>query len=134
MRLGFLCAIGFALFLAIPGTASAQFGHPLHGQWSGGWGKAQENRLLLNLDWDGKQVTGVINPGPNQLTVTKTDIDYSNPDAWKIHMTAEGKDASGKAVSATIDGTLENIGVYYKVFRGTWTQGAQKADFLVTRN
>ena len=49
MRSGFL-ALAFALFLAVPGTVSAQFGHPLHGQWSGGWGKTQ-NRLLLNLDW-----------------------------------------------------------------------------------
>ncbi len=134
MRLGFLGARGLALFLMLPGTASAQFGHPLDGQWSGGWGKTQENRILLNLDWDGKQITGVINPGPNQLTVTKTDIDFSNPEAWKVHMTAEGKDAAGKASNVTIDGTLENIGVYYKIFRGTWTQGAQKSDFLVTRN
>jgi hypothetical protein len=134
MRLGFLYAFGLALLLALPGTASAQFGHPLRGQWSGGWGKNQENRLLLNLDYDGKQVTGLVNPGPNQLTVTKTDIDFSNPEAWKVKMTAEGKDAAGKPVNVTIDGTLENIGVYYKVFRGTWTQGAQKGNFLVTRN
>jgi hypothetical protein len=134
MRLGFLYAFGLALLLALPGTASAQFGHPLHGQWSGGWGKNQENRLLLNLDYDGKEVTGVINPGPNQLTVTKTDIDFSNPEAWKVKMTAQGKDAAGKPVNVTIDGTLENIGVYYKIFRGTWTQGTQKGPFLVTRN
>jgi hypothetical protein len=132
MRSGFL-ALGFALFLALPGSAFAQFGHPLHGQWSGGWGKAQ-TRLLLNLDWDGKKISGVINPGPNQLTVKSTDIDYSNPEAWKVHMTAEGKDASGKAVNVVVDGTLENIGVYYKVFRGSWTENGQKGDFLVTRN
>jgi len=134
MRFGLWFALGLALLMVIPGTASAQFGHPLDGQWSGGWGKNRENRLLLNLDWDGKQLTGAINPGPNQLTVTKSDIDYSKPEAWKVHITAEGKDASGKAVTATIDGTFENIGVYYKVFHGTWTQGAQKGEFLVTRN
>ena len=44
----------------------AQFGHPLKGQWSGEWGpKDKPNRLLLDLDWDGKEITGVINPGPN---------------------------------------------------------------------
>jgi len=134
MRTGFLCVVGLALALMLPATASAQFGHPLRGQWSGGWGKTQENRLLLDLDWDGKQVSGLVNPGQNQLTITKTDIDFSNPEAWKVKMTAEGKDAAGKPVNVTIDGTLENIGVYYKVFRGTWTQGTQKAPFLVTRN
>ena len=134
MRLGLLGACCVALFLALPGTVSAQFGHPLKGQWSGGWGKAQENRLLLNFEWDGKEISGVINPGPSQLKVNKADIDFSNPEAWKVHLTASGKDAAGKDVAVTVDGTLENIGVYYKVFRGTWTQGAQKGDFLVTRN
>jgi len=46
----------------------------------------------------------------------------------------DGKDAAGKAVTATVNGTLENIGVYYKIFRGTWTQGTEKHDFVVTRN
>ena len=42
-------------------------------------------------------------------------------------MTAEGKDASGKAVAITVDGKLENIGAYFKLFHGTWTQGARRA-------
>ena len=134
MRSGFFRALGLAAILALPATASAQFGHPLDGQWSGGYGKNQENRLLLNLDWDGKELTGVINPGPNALTVKKADIDYSNPASWKVKIQAEGKDASGKPVPVTIDGTLENIGAYYKHFHGTWTQGTQKSEFAVTRN
>src|SRR5215216_160920 len=134
MRLAFLRAASLIAILALPATASAQFGHPLDGQWSGGYGKNQENRLLLNLDWDGKELTGVINPGPNAITVKKTDIDYSNPAAWKVKMQAEGKDASGKVVPVTIDGTLENIGAYYKIFHGTWTQGTQKSEFAVSRN
>src|SRR5215216_7085973 len=113
MRLAFLRAASLIALLALPATASAQFGHPLDGQWTGGYGKNQENRLLLNLDWDGKELTGVINPGPNALTVKKTDIDYTNPAAWKVKIQAEAKDASGKVVPVTIDGTLENIGAYY---------------------
>ena len=39
---------------------SAQFGHPLKGQWSGQWGPADSpKRLLLDLHWDGKEITGV---------------------------------------------------------------------------
>jgi hypothetical protein len=120
--------------LAVPGVASAQYGHPLHGTWSGAWGKNQDNRVLLNLDYDGKQVTGEINPGPNALTVTKTDIDYSDPTAWKVKMEADGKDAAGKPVHVVIDGTLQNIEVYYKILRGTWTQNGVSSPFLVTRN
>ena len=49
-------------------------------------------------------------------------------------MTAEGKDAAGKLVPITVEASLENLGAYYKVFHGTWTQGGEKGDFTVTRN
>jgi len=134
MRLGFLRILGLVATLALPATAFAQFGHPLDGQWSGGWGKDGVNRLLLDLDYDGKQITGVINPGPNAITVKGATFDYSNPEAWVVKLTAEGKDATGKVVPVTIDGKLENIGAYRKVFRGTLSMGSEKGDFVVTRN
>jgi hypothetical protein len=37
-------------------------------------------------------------------------------------------------VPVRVDGTLENLGAYSKVFHGTWTQGTKKGDFTVTRN
>lgn len=121
--------------LALPAAAVAQFGHPLDGQWSGEWGpKDKPNRLLLNLDWDGKDITGAINPGPNAATVKKVIVDYSDPSSWVVKMEAEGKDASGKPVPIVVDGRLENIGAYRRIFRGTWTQGGQKGEFVVTRN
>jgi hypothetical protein len=129
--------LGIAALLALlmmPGTASAQYGHPLHGSWSGSWGKNQEHRVLMNLDWDGKAISGEINPGANALKITKTDIDYSDPTAWKVKMEADGKDASGKAVHVTIDGTLQNIEVYYKILRGTWTENGTSGPFVLTRN
>jgi hypothetical protein len=121
--------------LAVPAALEAQFGHPLKGQWSGEWGpKDKPNRLLLNFDWDGKEITGTINPGPNSATVKSVVFDYSNPSSWGVKITAEGKDASGKAVPISVDGKLENIGAYMRNFHGTWTQGGQKGDFAVTRN
>ena len=121
--------------LVLPVAAWAQFGHPLAGQWSGDWGpKDKPNRLLLNLDWDGKEITGQINPGRNAATVRKVTFDYTNPAAWVVKMEAEGKDASGAAVRIMVDGKLENIGAYRKVFHGTWMQGNQKGDFTLTRN
>ena len=53
--------------LGIAATASAQFGHPLKGSWSGDWGPDKTNRthLLLEIGWDGKgakelQAAGVL--------------------------------------------------------------------------
>jgi hypothetical protein len=135
MRPRVLQALALAIVLALPATAGAQFGHPMKGQWSGEWGpKNNPNRLLLNLDWDGKEITGVINPGPNQAVVKSVTFDYSNPVAWGVKITAEGKDATGKTVPITVDGKLENLGAYTKLFHGTWIQGSQKGEFTVTRN
>jgi hypothetical protein len=121
--------------LALPAVLDAQFGHPLKGQWSGEWGpKDKPNRLLLNFDWDGKDITGTINPGPNAATVKSVVFDYTNPSSWGVKITAEGKDASGKAVPISVEGKLENIGAYMRHFHGTWTQGGQKGEFAVTRN
>jgi hypothetical protein len=130
-----LSALVLALALAVPSVSQAQFGHPLKGQWSGEWGpKNNPNRLLLNFEWDGKEITGVINPGANQAVIKSVTFDYTNPAAWLIKITAEGKDASGKPLPITVDGKLENLGAYTKLFHGTWIQGAQKGEFTVTRN
>ena len=122
------------LGLALPVAAAAQFGHPLVGQWTGDWGSRDKpTRILLNLTWDGTAVSGEVNPGPNALKITRTTIDYSDPASWVVKMAAEGTSA-GKPVSVTVDGRLENIGVYRRIFRGTWTQNGQKGEFVVTRN
>ncbi|HEY1308641.1 MAG TPA: hypothetical protein VGF24_34085 [Vicinamibacterales bacterium] len=135
MRSRVLLVLAFAIIVAIPATLGAQFGHPMKGQWSGEWGpKNNPNRILLNLDWDGKEITGTINPGPNGATVKSVVFDYTNPVAWGVKITAEGKDASGKPVAISVDGKLENLGAYTKLFHGTWTQGGQKGEFVVTRN
>jgi hypothetical protein len=133
MRVIRIVAIVFAL--ALPAVLHAQFGHPLKGSWTGEWGpKDKPNRLLLNFDWDGKDITGVINPGPNAATVKSVVFDYTNPQAWGVKISAEGKDAAGKPVAITVDGKLENLGAYMKHFHGTWTQGGQQGEFAVTRN
>ena len=124
---------GLLVALAIASPAAAQFGHPLKGTWSGDWGATKENRtrILLDLNWDGKAITGAINPGPNAVTLQKATLDSSN---WSVHLEAEGKDAAGKAVRYVVDGKLENIGAYNRVITGTWMQGDRKGDFKVVRN
>jgi hypothetical protein len=122
-------------WLLLPVSAAAQFGHPLDGVWSGQWGpKDKPNRLLLDLDWDGTTITGVINPGPNAAPIRSAKIDHSDPSSWVVRLEAEGTDTSGRPVPITVEGRLENIGAYRRVLRGTWTHGRQKGGFIVTRN
>ena len=130
-----LTGILFALLLAAAVSVSAQFGHPLKGQWSGQWGPANASkRLLLDLQWDGKAITGAVNPGDENAVVKNVTFDYTDPSKWKVTLEAEGKDPSGKPLKIVATGTLENLGAYYKVFHGTWTEGSQKGEFTVTRN
>jgi len=49
--------------ICMPGIA--QQGHPPTGTWSGDWGAtpAQRIRFTLVMNWDGKNVTGLIKSG-----------------------------------------------------------------------
>ncbi len=133
MRLTLFRAVVLIACVAAAATASAQFGHPLKGSWSGDWGpnREQRNRVLVQMHWDGKAITGAINPGPNALTLTRATLD---PDTWTVHLEAEGKDAAGRPVRSVADGKLENIGAYRRVLSGTWTQGGTKGDFRLVLN
>ncbi len=124
---------GLTLALALAVPASAQFGHPLKGTWSGDWGTSKENRthVVLELNWDGKTITGRINPGPTEVALRSAMLD---PSTWSVHLEAERKDPSGSVIRYVIDGTLENIGAYQRFITGTWSQGAVKGDFKVVRN
>jgi hypothetical protein len=115
------------------GFVAAQYGHPLKGTWSGDWGPNKEtrHRVLLELNWDGKAITGTINPGPNAVRLQKASLD---PAAWDVRLEGEGREASGTTVRYLIEGKIENLGAYRRVLVGTWTQGAERGDFRLTRN
>ena len=127
------CAAGCTIVLLVAASASAQFGHPLKGTWSGDWGPTKENQthVVLEFNWDGKALTGNINPGPKAVPFQKAELD---PAAWTVHVEGTGKDASGTPVKYVIDGKLENIGAFQRVLSGTWTQGTLKGTFRVIRN
>lgn len=132
MRLKPLC-LAFLASFAVTLTAWAQFGHPLKGSWSGDWGTSKEsrNRVLLDLQWDGKAITGTINPGTDGVRLTKATLDAAN---WTVSLEADAKDKSGAAVRYVIEGKLQNLGSSYRVMTGTWSQGGVKGDFTITRN
>ncbi|HEY1241142.1 MAG TPA: hypothetical protein VGF16_11325 [Bryobacteraceae bacterium] len=104
----------------------AQQGHPLTGTWSGDWGPTAGKRtqITLVLNWDGKNVTGLINPGPDAIPITSVFVDVST---WTVRIAAE-------AAHISAEGKLEDLGSYHRTLSGSWQQGAAKGDFKLTRD
>ena len=67
----------------IAGPIWAQEGHPLKGSWLGDWGasKTQRTQVFMVLDWDGKNITGTINPGPDAIPIAKATLELKRPPA-----------------------------------------------------
>lgn len=106
------------------GSVRAQEGHPLTGTWAGDWGPAGGPRthITVVMTWDGKAVTGVINPGPEAVPLTSVSADWTT---WTVRIEARG---------ITAEGRLEDIGSYHRRIVGTWTQGDARGDFKLTRD
>jgi hypothetical protein len=130
MRKQLVGVTGVLACLAVAATALAQYGHPLKGTWSGDWGPnaTTRHRVLLHLDWDGKAVTGSINPGSKDMialtNVTEGPV-VPTYDAWNVRMEGKG---------VVIEGKVVNLGSYERTMSGTWTQNGEKGEFKLTRN
>jgi hypothetical protein len=114
-------------------AALAQEGHPLSGTWSGNWGPnaTQRTEVTFVLNWDGKNVTGLMNPGPDSSPVSGVFVDYAT---WTVRIEADAKDASGKPTHIVAEGKLEDLASPHRTIHGTWQQGATKGDFKLTRD
>lgn len=123
----------FLAYLSFVVAGFAQQGHPLTGTWSGDWGSSptQRNQVTFVMNWDGKKVTGIINPGPDAIPIASVFVDVTN---WTVRIEADTKDQSGKPVHIAAEGRLEDIGSYHRTIRGAWHQGTVNGDFGLTRD
>lgn len=126
-------AVGCLLALCAVALLHAQEGHPLSGTWSGDWGTSgsQRTHLTVVLNWDGKNVTGTINPGPNAVNISGVFVDVTN---WDVRIEADAKDQGGKTSHIKAEGHIEDLGAYHRRLVGTWMQGDSKGDFRLTRD
>ena len=107
-----------------PSTASSD---PLTGTWSGDWGPSPSDRntVTLDLQWDGSNLTGTVNPGPDAVPLSNASY---NPDTQMIMMEAE-VERGGRTIHYTIDGTLEG-----NTMMGTWVHDDRKGDFKLSKS
>jgi hypothetical protein len=109
----------------------AQEGHPLVGSWHGSWGTTQQTDATFILKWDGKDITGMINPGLEVIKIQKATLDAPT---WTVHLEGDTKDAAGNPVHIVIEGKIENVTNVHRRIVGTWTQGNVKAPLKMTHD
>lgn len=119
-------------WLAAGALALAQEGHPLKGSWLGTWegNKTHGNDIVLVMNWDGKAITGMINPGTDNIAIKSATL---NPEGWLVHIEADAKDKSGAVVSYVIDGKIENLAFANRSIVGTWRSQREKGAFKASR-
>ena len=129
-RLMTMATAVLALALLAPG--GAQEGHPLKGSWLGEWkgNTVHGDNILLILDWDGKAITGMINPGTDNIPLGRASLE---PNGWVVWLEAEGKDKDGSAVRYVIDGKLENLELPNRSINGTWSSNKGRGTFTASR-
>jgi hypothetical protein len=100
----------FAAGLCLALSAHAQEGHPMKGSWIGEWkGNAKlGDFVLLVLDWDGKNITGMVNPGTDNLKITEATL---NPADWSVRIKAGDYELTGK---------IEELELPSRSVKGTW--------------
>ena len=132
MRASIIVATLFLAALTWTAPAVAQEGFPLKGSWVGSWGpsKLHSDDVIVVLNWDGKAISGTINPGTDDMVVKNASL---NPEGWTVHLEADGKSAAGAAVHYVIDGKIENLPFKNRTVTGTWKAGTESGPFKITR-
>jgi hypothetical protein len=129
-------ALTFLIMLSaaclLPVAPAAQEGHPLKGSWLGTWGpsKLHSNEVVVVLNWDGKSITGMINPGTDNIPIKNATL---NPEGWVVHLEADAKDKSGTTISYVIEGKIENLSFHNRSIVGTWKSQKENGPFKISR-
>jgi hypothetical protein len=75
MRKVTLSLLSVLVSLTIVMSLAAQEGHPLKGSWLGDWGAGSaRNQVFVVFDWDGKVISGAINPGTETIVVKNASL------------------------------------------------------------
>ncbi|HEY4212187.1 MAG TPA: hypothetical protein VGM84_11945 [Steroidobacteraceae bacterium] len=117
-----------SLMLLVAAVVHAQEGFPLDGTWRGQRqdGTGTPVTIVMVLSWDGKNISGIIDPGPDSIQIAKAEL---VPDGWRVKIEAHTK--TGEAISFT--GAIDKLGAYDRTITGTWTEGARSYSVRMTR-
>jgi hypothetical protein len=126
MKLKIACLVCLLTCVAV--SLIAQNSNPLSGTWTGDWGPTptHRNSVVVELKWDGKTLTGTVNPGPNAVMLQKASFDSKT---GAVHFEADSAGmGGGPKVHFIIDGKLEN-----GTMVGSWNHDTRKGDFKIAK-
>lgn len=127
-------ALSILIAFGAAAAATAQVGHPAKGSWLGYWGPSDEDRTRIRmlLDWENREITGVINPGRNAIPIDKATLDV---ETWTLTLEADMPADGGGTERYVVTGQLKNLGSWTnRVYEGTYRLGDETGDFLVSLN
>ncbi len=122
-----LFCLAASLVLLLPAFAQNPASDPISGTWSGDWGPSRldRNPVTVNLKWDGKIVTGNVNPGPNAVSIKNGTFDAKTN---MLHMEADARGRGTQILHYVIDGKLDK-----DTLTGSWNHDNRKGDFKITK-
>lgn len=122
MRFSVKNVVCLALALGVLSSVSAQEGHPIKGSWIGEWqGNTLGESLLMVMNWDGTAITGIINPGTDNLEIDTATL---NPDDWTVRIEADGY---------VLEGTFARLELPSRSISGTWSKDGSSGSFEIVR-
>ena len=103
------------------------------GTWHGTWGADAKSKsdVTMVLTWDGKQISGLVNPGPDSVKLKQATLD---PSQWAVHFELDLKDKNGTVNHVVIDGKIDDVTLIRRSIIGTWKQGGVEYPFKMTRD
>lgn len=132
MRASLIKLAGGLAGVALVAMAAAQEGHPVKGSWIGVWesNDTHGENVLVILDWDGEQITGVINPGTDNIAIDEATLD---PDDWRLRIEADAQTREGDTIRYVIEGTIEELELPSRSIIGTWRSDNGRGAFDIRR-
>ncbi len=123
--------IYLCLMFGLVSTATAQEGHPLKGSWIGVWDSnaIHGNNVLIVLDWDGQEISGIINPGTDDIEITNAELD---PSDWSVTIEATANE-DGNRINYVIVGNIERLEQANREIVGSWRHQNGNGRFEIIR-
>ena len=148
-------SLALAAVLTLTAPAVAQEGHPLTGAWYGEFGTAGKpgHDLTVVMRWDGKKITGIVNPGPDAMPIKTATLDVtfavnppgralttityeradSIPPKFMVRFEVDAPNKTGGADRFVFEGTIQNPLAANRRIAGTWICGGAKGEFKLQR-